>query len=472
MIKINSIPESEQASQDYKVTINGMKAEIYSARVSAIPFNTAWPGHQRALDQTETAAFLYFGADEPVHVTVEAEKDFNDAIVRPISKEIKTSTKGRQVHFTIKKTGHYILELDGFHNALHIFVNPISLCEPDLDNENTLYFGPGTHYPGIIEMKDNQTIYVDWGAVVYCSIIAKEKKNICIKGHGILDNSTFHREDDRCLGCPTSATFYNCKNIEISGVIFRDACSWTVTFFQCDNIEINNIKTIGMWRYNSDGIDFVNCSNGIVQDSFLRNFDDVIVIKGLKGYDNRNVENIMVKGCVLWCDWGRALEIGAETCADEYRNIIFSDCDILHTSHMAMDIQNGDRADVHHILFENIRVEYSKYSIPPVYQYSEDMKYPEITTSHMPSLFYAELYCGRWSNDNLYGINRDINLKNIQAYVDDGLPLPQIVLNGISKDHMTRDIVIEDLSINGTKVKSIQQANIAMNKFTDNIKVL
>src|SRR5699024_9673370 len=141
-----------------------------------------------------------------------------------------------------------------------------------------------------------------------------------------------HRKDSNVFGCPTSAIFYNCQNVEISGVIFKDSCSWTATFFNCDNMLIENVKTIGMWRYNSDGIDFVNSANGIIKNCFLRNFDDVIALKGLKGYDNRNVENILVENCVLWCDWGRALEIGAETCADEYRNIIFRNCDILHTT--------------------------------------------------------------------------------------------------------------------------------------------
>jgi hypothetical protein len=106
---------------------------------------------------------------------------------------------------------------------------------------------------------------------------------------------------------------------------------------------------------------------------FLRNFDDVIALKGLKGYDWRNVENIMVQGCVLWCDWGRALEIGSETCADEFRNIIFSDCDIIHTSHTAIDLQNGDRG----ILFEDMRVEYNKYAIPYLFLESDDEGLPQ-----------------------------------------------------------------------------------------------
>ncbi|GGD47362.1 glycosyl hydrolase family 28 protein [Paenibacillus nasutitermitis] len=469
MLLIPPFPQNEKRSNDYKVTLNGLPVEVYEARVSAVPFNTEWPGHQRALDQTEMASFLSFAADESVELIVEPVRPFEEMVVRPLSRDIHPVINGTKIAFNIDKTGQYTLELDGFHYALHIFVNPPANEEPIIQDGGTLYFGPGSHYPGIIEMQDNQTIYMDAGAVVHTSIYARGKKNIRITGYGILDNSTFQREDSRCLGCPTSLTFHNCRNIEISGIIIRDACSWAMTLFHCDNTFIDNIKMIGMWRYNSDGIDFVNSSNGIVQNSFLRNFDDAIVLKGLKEYDTRLVENILVQGCVVWCDWGRALEIGAETCADEYRNIVFRDCDIIHTIHIAMDIQNGDRANVTDILFENIRVEYSRHALPPIYQYTEDMTYPAELPPHIPVLFLAESYCGRWSNDNLLGSIRHIKLRDIHVYLEEGLPLPEISLSGASREHLTDDIEINGLYVNGVKIQSLKEANVNRNAFTSNV---
>ena len=53
------------------------------------------------------------------------------------------------------------------------------------------------HYAGHIDMQDNQTIFVDSGAVVHCSITAADKKNIAVKGHGIIDNSSFKRPSSR-----------------------------------------------------------------------------------------------------------------------------------------------------------------------------------------------------------------------------------------------------------------------------------
>lgn len=468
MIKISPVPDFSYKSKDFKIVVNEMDLDVYKCRVSAMPFNRVWPGFQRPLDQTEMASFAYLAADEELEFKITPDKEFKEVVVRPLSKGVKVNVTEGEITFTIKERGQYTVEVDGHHNCLHLFINPI---EEYVADENTIYFEPGIHFAGVIEMQDNQTIYVAEGAIVHCSINAKNKKNIAIKGHGIIDNSTFHRPTKSCLGCFSSLVFTSCKNVEVSGVIFNDACVWTATFFNCDNVLVDNIKTIGMWRYNSDGFDFVNSANCIIRNSFLRNFDDVIVLKGLKGYDTRNVENIFVENCVLWCDWGRALEIGAETCADEYRNIIFRDCDIIHSSNMAMDIQNGDRANVHAVLFEDIRVEYSKYGMPEIYQHTDEMKYMWDGTPHVPYLFYAHLYCGLWSKDNLLGSNRDIRLKNIQVFMDEGLPKPKIGLYGANEEHMTTDITIEDLYINGVKIEAYEDANIHANEFVENIVV-
>lgn len=127
----------------------------------------------------------------------------------------------------------------------------------------------------------------------------------------------------------------------------------------CDSIRIDNIKLIGFWRYNSDGIDIVNSKNISVSNSFIRSFDDNIAIKGLNSAYNenyKNIENILIDKCVLWNDWGRALEIGAETVADTVKDITFSNCQIVHFTAIAMDIQNSDKGVVKNIKFKNISI--------------------------------------------------------------------------------------------------------------------
>lgn len=471
MLKIYPLPENEPISGDYQITINGIPAQAYTARVSAIPFNRVWPGQQRPLEQTEMASFIYFASDESVEMKVCASRDFSDVAIRPLSKNIKPSVSGREITFKLEKNGQYTLELDGFHYALHIFMNPIFDFGVKPDDAGVIYFGPGIHKPGYINLKTGQTLFIDAGAVVMTAVNIVNAKNVRIVGEGILDNSWEKRGDADCvtgpIGCMRTT---NALNVEISGIIFRDSSVWTATVVNSDNVIFDNIKTIGMWRYNSDGIDFVNSANGMVCNSFLRNFDDVIVLKGLKGWDTRNVENIHIKNCVLWCDWGRNLEIGAETCADEYRNILFEDCDLIHGAHMNMDLQNGDRGYVHDLIFDNIRVEYSRYTLEPIYQNSDDHVF-EYKEGFMPQLFFAHLYYGIWSKDYLYGENRDITFRNIYVQVDEGLKMPPSTFVGVNKEHQTYNMRIENLFVNGKKIDCLENLNLTTNEFTHDITI-
>src|SRR6266545_3163993 len=130
----------------------------------------------------------------------------------------------------------------------------------------------------------------------------------------------------------------------------------------CKDVRIANVKLIGLWRYNADGIDVVNSQDVLVEDCFVRSFDDSLVVKGLD-HDaslqtaDTSVRNVRWRNCVVWNDWGRGLEIGAETQAPVMETIIFKNCDVIHFVHRAMDIQHGDRALVRDVRFEHIRVE-------------------------------------------------------------------------------------------------------------------
>ena len=90
----------------------------------------------------------------------------------------------------------------------------------------------------------------------------------------------------------------------------RDPAEWCAAFFGDRKVAISDVKLVGLWRYNSDGIDICNSQDVTIRDSFIRSFDDSIVIKGLKNrrqsFDDRPIRNVRVSGLVVWCDWGRA----------------------------------------------------------------------------------------------------------------------------------------------------------------------
>ena len=480
MLQIFPFPEGESISTDFTVKLNGISADCYRCRVSAMSFNRPWPGYERSLDQTELSSFVSCASDETVDVEVTANKDFSEVKLRPLSENIQVDVSGRTIRFKLPADGQYSLEIDGRHNNLHIFMNPLVDYEKD---ENTLYFGEGIHEIDKLVLHSGQTLFIDAGAVVYAKTIrAYDSDNISIVGYGILDfshyartvNDVFTEEDSG------SVTFVRCKNIRIDGVILRDATWWTVTAINCQNICYNNIKAVGMWRYNSDGLDFVNSENVTVRNSFVRSFDDSIVLKGLNKrkngkylawYEYMNVRNYLVENCVVWCDWGGALEIGAETVADEYTNIIFRDCDIIKNSTGAMRLNCGDRAVIHGVLYENINVEYSKYDREQIFQNSDDMLYEPSEKPLSANVISHNLWWGPWTDgEPNYGKIYDIFYKNINVISDSENDQPELHFDGANEDRNISDIVIENYTVNNEK-QTFDTAKICTNKFVKNIVV-
>jgi len=459
------LPVGEQASADYTILLGNKPAQAYSCRVSKVPYNTVWPGCQRPMDQTELASFISFDATrdgQPIIMDVECAWDFDDYAVRPKSAHVEHQRDGRKIHLSFPGPGQYTLEPGGEHGTLHIFVNPAASFDIRMDDPNLIYFGPGVHHPGRVALRSGSTVYIDRNAVVYGYIEETGLSNIRVCGYGILDNSMEIRTDKGPNHSCMQLT--KCRNVTVEGIVFRNACSWTATCKACQNITFDRVKLIGMWRYNSDGIDLCNCQNAVIQNSFLRNFDDCIVLKGMPPHDNENVENIVVENCVLWCDWGRALEIGAETCAPYMRDMRFSNCDIIHTMHMAMDIQNSGFALVTDLIFENIRVEYSKYTRKPIYQRDLELSYIDDGVPYLPYLMFAEIrpfYRDRLAPGKPLGQNRNITFRDIAVLADEGLSMPPSLFRGDSPDSDTRDIHIHNLTFNGRKITTLEEANVS-----------
>lgn len=484
MLKLYPIPEGAKKCAHFALKINGQPVETYSCLVSAMPFNREWPGHQRPVDQAEEASFIYFDTDEVVNIELDAWKDFSELKIRPLSKSIKAEVNGRNIKFSAG-VGQYTVELDSHHNALHIFVNPIREYGVDINDKNVLYFGPGVHRPGPIELKSGQTLFVDGGAVVHASIRSEDCENLKIIGHGIIDYETFERHDPLIWSYDGLMNLVRCKNVTVDGVILKDSSWWTITAVNCENVLIDNAKAIGMWRYNADGFDMVNSSNVIIRNCFLRTFDDGIVFKGLKlvfsgkdaiNFDDpkykcdlKNVENHLVENCVVWCDWGRSLEIGAETCADEYVNIKYKNCDLIHNESVAMDIQNGDRANVHNVSYENINVEYSKYERRGKIQENDDQKYEPRKEFFPADLMFADMYVGRWSKDMIYGHTHDISYKNITVYIDEEVPMPMTQFKGGTPENWAEDITIENVVVNGKRITDLSEMNYKEHQYSRNI---
>jgi len=355
---------------------------------------------------------------------------------------------------------------------------------------------------GEIQLKSNQTLFLDEGAVVYACVRAIDAENIKIMGRGILDNSRnkaqilfeYHAEnnDVAVKNAKRKHTVHleYCNNITIDGITIRDSLVYNIKPVACENLNISNVKIIGCWRYNSDGIDMHNCKNVVIDHCFLRTFDDSICIKGFDCYYEGDVEeavqkamhhngkvydvfeNTLIKNCTIWNDWGKCLEIGAETRAREICDIVFENCKIIHVTGPVLDCCNVDYADVHDVVYRNITVEYDKEVPKSLIQNKETEVYQNPDINYSPllisvvSAFHHEYSAGGTRR----GKNRNITFQNIHLFCSQ--QKPRLSFKGYDETHQTKDVLVENLYRNGELLTSFRDDELVIGDHTENIRYL
>jgi len=269
MFILHTPPQDEKRYTDCKVTVNGISASLPLCRVSAMPYNTAWPGYQRPIDQTEEAAFLSFESDEAVTLTVTYKKAPDKVLVRPLSKGVNVSADGNTTTLTLHTPGAYTVEADGSHHALHVFFNPVKdFKKYTEDAKNILHYPAGVHRVGRVELDSDTTVILDSGAYVYGSFLAVCAQNVTICGYGIIDGSKEKRETVNDLfpldyyntippdreailslieknhALDGIVRFYDCKNVRLEGVIMRDSATFACVAARSEDVRIENVKPL------------------------------------------------------------------------------------------------------------------------------------------------------------------------------------------------------------------------------------
>lgn len=441
-------------NDDYVVTLDGCKAEVRACRESRIPFNRYWPGRQRPLDQTERASYIAFEAEGAVACTVKPKWKCPKAVVRPLSACVKPAlADDGSIAFTLPKPGYYVLETDGPHKALHIFMeSPRSFPERD---GATLRYGPGMHIAGLVRLKSHDRVYIDRDAIVFGCFTGENVEDVKIFGHGVIDGRICERVFEGCY-TPLQQSclrFHGSKGIEIDGPILMDSPCWVLACFDCEDVAIRHVKIVGQWRYNTDGIDICNSQRVTVSDCFVRAFDDAIVIKGVPPYSDKPVEDIAVERCVLWCGWGNTVEPGVETWAPHFRNVRFCDCDLIRNSRCALNVSAGGNAVMEDFLYENIRVEMQTDGLPEIMQRSDEQKYDSAGRRSFPALVKVDNYQYVKQAGVPLGHVRNCTFRKIAVFAEPGTPPPSIMVTSRTplggEMRPFENVTLEDFSING-----------------------
>lgn len=384
----------------FSVSLDGRPLPVHAARTSAVPYNREWPGRQRPLDQTETSAFVSFDLDRPAVLSIVVDglptdrRQGVDVVpprveIRPREFAIPFTVRGNRIEIALDRPRLFTVEVNGYREALHVFANPPAAYAPV---PNELRFGPGEHDAGRIFPKDGQTIVLEEGAVVYGAVFAFGAKDVRIVGRGILDASRMLRWDElkdrpdhperealRAAGIPESGlrglsaiNVTGCRDVLVEGIVVRDAPFWTANVEKTDGIVFRNVKIVGQWRYNSDGIDLSwDTLHSLVEDCFIRSFDDCVVFRD-------GAADGIVRNNVLWCDWGKCLEVWTNGSAP-IRRIRFEDNHLIRRCSHIISLDawlSHPSALLEDISYDRTTIDLTGPQLVANYQFADDEPYP------------------------------------------------------------------------------------------------
>ena len=141
----------------------------------------------------------------------------------------------------------------------------------------------------------------------------------------------------------------------------------------------------------------------------------------------------------------RTLEIGLETDAPEYRDIIFEDCDLIHNSYVAIDIANGYGAPIHDVIYRNIRVEFQADTQPEILQLADNQRYEPGDPKQAVILFLSHNR-HYMPQETPWGENYDILLDNIQVFTEPGVGKLKVMMISASPEPGLKKHTIRNLT--------------------------
>jgi len=425
-------------STDFSVSVNGLKiwTEKYTSNLD-FPNLPDW-FNDPAVRKPQVMNIAAFDGTGTLNVSVTVSGKVKNVKIRPVSRNIEPKITGNTISFNWNGPGQLVIEV-GDKPPLFLFANPEETAKPLPAGENVKYFGPGVHKTGYIELRDNETLYLAAGAVVYGGIRAKNVSNIKVLGRGILDGNYEFRQ---------MVEIEDCRNIQFEGVTIRNGRGWTNTLINCREVEYNFVKVMGFGP-SSDGVNPAGSQNVRITNCFLRNTDDCVAIKA-SDY-NHPVKNVYVaNNIMIGFAYADGVTIGFETNAKEISNVIVTNCDILMArggsrvdGHSGFSIICDGPAKINDILFENIRVEQSEIK-----------------------LFELNITDGTLYGEDLPGHISDVTVRNVNWFHEG-----PIVLQGLDQDHQVENVLFENCIVAGQPLKNLQDKLFRKNEFVKDVKI-
>jgi hypothetical protein len=468
-LKIYDMPDILQSSSRYDILVEDSPLFVYETLVNHARTFT-WVN---STSYTSVASFDFLGK---VHVRIEVKDDFEitKASVHPLSYDIDVTITDQAIEFDLEYPANYTIQINDplpqttpngsvIQEAIHLFANPIEenpITEAEAArDDDIIYIGPGVWKTDTIPLESGKTVYIAGGALVYGQFNAYALSDITIRGRGIISGSIYPREEVSQRAIPIE--LQKSDNIHIEGISFLDPAGWVIHAQESTNIVIDNIKIITA-RPNGDGISIQSCEDVVVRNSFVRSWDDSLVVKNV---NNASTRNVRFTNNILWTDLAQSMEVGYEAYGPSIENVIFENITVLQNYHKAvMSIHNADQADIDGIFFRNITVE-NAYQVGDVWTEDYDNFLIDMTIA----------YNTNWSRSQYErGTIRNVHFENIKVLNERKIGRDDydlvIRMNGFDADKNIENITFKDVTFQGEPLSDLNKINT--NSFVSDVSIL
>ncbi len=329
------------ASSAYQVRVDGVPVAVNDE--SYFDFHTA-----------------FFSIEEPAMVEVEFSPGVSYTSIHPLRHGIQPTINGNTISFPMLEPHKLVIKASG---AL-----PLALCAtpneeniPASGDPDVLYFGPGTHEPGLIEPVSGQTVYLASGALVKGRIEVRDATGVTIRGRGTLDARGYSVRGDKTH----AILFEGCNDVHIEGIGIRGGTWWQTLFLLTNDASAIHLSLFGV-SVNTDGIDIDGVQRFVARDCFIRCEDDGFGWHVLDAETNGEppTRDCLAEDCVIWnTRYGNGLRVGASMETELFENITFRDIDVLEHAGAAIYADHSDWATCRNIRFENFTDETTKQTV-------------------------------------------------------------------------------------------------------------
>jgi len=272
-------PSALPVSTDYRVWIDGLELPVHQCVK-----NTHHGSHG-----IERMSYVGFDLGKSVTVRIQPTHPVTSFALRPYSSPVvATLAQDNTVCFTLREPTKLVLMLNNsYDGVLAIFANPPHT--PPAPESVAYYYGPGLHEIGHhLALSSGDDVYLAAGAVIQGSFAIANAHDVTITGRGVIDGSGIpHQENYRVIKGDHT------QNVRIEGITIVDAPGWIISFWGGnENLTVRNVKTVGSFRYNSDGVQ-TGTVGLVVEDCFLQCNDDNFSLNGL-------CQQVEIRNNVLW----------------------------------------------------------------------------------------------------------------------------------------------------------------------------